>query len=351
MVDTKTATRKAFMAAAWYSGLASLLSPFFAGIGAILMLHRVGAPRNPFGMNRHLTVEPAFLEAALANLQRAGYDFVTMDEAVERIASGGRGRRFLAVTLDDGYSDNLENAVPLFHKYRVPYTIYIAPGLTSGDADLWWELVEDVVASNETIRFFTNSGRVELHCAGAHAKRRAYETLIDHMTQDIDEVAQRRLAADLADMYAIDRKAHRQTSLLTWSQLRALVDDPLCTIGAHTLNHPMLKRIDDGRARFEIGQCASVIETELGARPRHFAYPYGSRAAVGPREVELAREAGYASAVTTRHGTILSRHASHLQSLPRISVNGRFEDVSNLRVMLSGVTVPAANRGRRFVTV
>jgi peptidoglycan/xylan/chitin deacetylase (PgdA/CDA1 family) len=67
--------------------------------------------------------------------------------------------------------------------------------------------------------------------------------------------------------------------------------------------------------------------------------------------VGLAREAGYASAVTTRHGLLQTEHASHLLALPRISVNGRYQRIAHIGTMLSGITIPIANRGQRVVTV
>jgi len=72
---------------------------------------------------------------------------------------------------------------------------------------------------------------------------------------------------------------------------------------------------------------------------------------VGEREVKLAAEAGFASAVTTRHGVLSPGHARHLHALPRISLNGRYQNVAHVRTMLSGITTPIANAGRRVVTV
>ena len=81
------------------------------------------------------------------------------------------------------------------------------------------------------------------------------------------------------------------------------------------------------------------------------AYPYGYASAVGAAKWRLAREAGYASAVTTRHGVLRAEHAGYLQALPRISVNGRYQRVAHIRTMLSGVTTPLANAGKMLVTV
>ena len=69
------------------------------------------------------------------------------------------------------------------------------------------------------------------------------------------------------------------------------------------------------------------------------------------REVELAREAGFISAVTTRHGVLQPGHAAHLHALPRISINGNFQRVGYVRTLLSGLTTPLSNGGKRLVTV
>ena len=96
---------------------------------------------------------------------------------------------------------------------------------------------------------------------------------------------------------------------------------------------------------------AAAIEAETGSRPAHFAYPYGYERAVGHREVALARAAGFASAVTTRHGVLQKEHAHHMHALPRISINGNFQRLSYVRTLLSGLTTPLSNGGSRVVTV
>ncbi|WP_244425398.1 hypothetical protein [Pseudaminobacter salicylatoxidans] len=67
--------------------------------------------------------------------------------------------------------------------------------------------------------------------------------------------------------------------------------------------------------------------------------------------MKLAKEAGYISAVTTRHGVLRPEHAGHLHALPRISLNGRYQQIGYVRTMLSGITTPLANRGKMLVTV
>ena len=123
---------------------------FASGIGAILMLHRVTAhPEKPNGVNRHLNVAPAFLDAVIADMKRGGYEFISMDETVERIVARRHDPKFATITADDAYRDNLTEALPVFEKHAAPFTIYVAPSLINGTADLWWEVVEDIVAARD----------------------------------------------------------------------------------------------------------------------------------------------------------------------------------------------------------
>ena len=68
-----------------------------------------------------------------------------MDEAVERIKRGGADGLFAAITADDAYRDNLTEALPVLEKHGAPLMIYVAPALIDGTADLWWDVIDDIV--------------------------------------------------------------------------------------------------------------------------------------------------------------------------------------------------------------
>ena len=68
---------------------------------------------------------------------------------------------------------------------------------------------------------------------------------------------------------------------------------------------------------------------------------------VGVREFALARSAGYKTAVTTRPGMIFAESGRHLTALPRVSLNGLWQDAGHLEVLLSGAPFALWNRGRR----
>jgi peptidoglycan/xylan/chitin deacetylase (PgdA/CDA1 family) len=79
----------------------------------------------------------------------------------------------------------------------------------------------------------------------------------------------------------------------------------------------------------------------------HLAYPYGDRNAAGEREFAMARESGFKTAVTTRPGMIFAENAAHLTALPRVSLNGNYQDQRYLPVLTSGAATALWNGFRR----
>ena len=134
---------------------------------------------------------------------------------------------------------------------------------------------------------------------------------------------------------------------MTWPEIGEIADDPLATIGAHTVNHVMLKKASDEAVRNEMRQSAAVIEAALGDRPKHFSYPVGDRTSAGPREFAIAAELGFKTAVTTRPGVLFPEHAAHLTALPRISLNGEYQQSRYAKVLMSGAATALWNRFRR----
>jgi peptidoglycan/xylan/chitin deacetylase (PgdA/CDA1 family) len=82
--------------------------------------------------------------------------------------------------------------------------------------------------------------------------------------------------------------------LMSWSDLER-VRDAGFEIGAHTRNHPNLTGLSLAQADDEISGCVDRIFSELGERPRRFAYPYGD---VNDAVAALARQT-FEHSVTT----------------------------------------------------
>ncbi len=351
MFDEPDLWRKLAIDTARFGGLVHLARPLVGAVGVILMLHRVTElPAHPLGFNRHLRITPRFLDQLICCMKASGYSFVSLDEIVDALRHRSGTGRLATITADDGYRDNLTEALPVFETHATPFTIYIAPGLVDGAADLWWDILEEIVAAAATLTV-PGGGAGTVVAARTRAEKGAALRRLAELLGRSPRHWQRALLAALARQAGIDFSPPRPGVLMAWPVLVRLAAHPLATIGAHTIHHVNLCELPAAAARDEMAQSVSVLGAALGRTPRHFAYPYGNAAVVGEREIALAGELGFASAVTTRHGVLLPGHGRHLLALPRISVNGRFQNLGRMGAMLSGLTTPLANRGRRLVTV
>lgn len=312
------------------------------------MLHRVRPDcTSPLGVTRSLSITPAFLDQIIISLKAEGTELVSMDEVAERVKFGSpRDRRFVAITLDDGYNDNLNHAYPVFQKHNVPFTVYAAPGLIEGAAVLWWEVAEQLIAKANYVKVPDGP---EWRCGTMFQKRAAFHALMRYFSLRLTEIEQLPILREMCAAQDMICGVAADRDVMSWKELRQIASDPLCTIGAHTVHHFNLKKLSAESVSFEMRHSADMLEENLGKRPVHFAYPYGSIKAAGKREAALAAEEGFISAVTTRHGTIHAEHRTNLHALPRISINGRFQKLIYAQTMMSGATTPIANAGRRVI--
>lgn len=101
-------------------------------IGEVWQLHRVTEEQSKQERMRPYEITPARLESLIKEYKGNGYEFVSMEEVAERM-KGKNGKKFVAVTLDDGYANNYEVAYPIFKKFNVPFCIYICRGMITGE--------------------------------------------------------------------------------------------------------------------------------------------------------------------------------------------------------------------------
>jgi len=337
------------MESLYFTGAHMALKPFVAGVGVILTLHHVRPARpDRFQPNRGLEVTPEFLTRVVKALRRSRLDFISLDEMHRRMRARDFSRRFVCLTFDDGYRDVKQWAYPILKNEGVPFAMYIPTSFPDRLGELWWLALEAVIARNARIRIQIDGRNRTFDCATVAEKRALYDELYWWLRSRPTEAELRDTIRDLAASYHVDLAAFCDELSLTWQELSELAADPLVTIGAHTVNHVMLAKLPAETARSEMDLSRSIIHAALGASPEHLSYPIGDRSSAGPREFAIAAELGFKTAVTTRQGVLFPKHNEHLTALPRISLNGAYQRLRYVRVLLSGSATAMWNGFRRL---
>jgi peptidoglycan/xylan/chitin deacetylase (PgdA/CDA1 family) len=347
MKQLRNTVIRAGLEALYFSGAHVLLRPIFSGVGAIFMLHHVRPQREAaFQPNRHLEITPDFLRAMLGHLRARGIDIITMDEVHQRLVERNFASRFACFTFDDGYRDNRDHALPVMREYDAPFTVYVASDFAAGSGRLWWTVLELAIAKSDAIGATMGGVDTRLDTSTLQAKQAAFDRLHDWLRTLQEHDLQREINA-LCARYRIDQAAICREHCMSWDELKTFAADPLVTIGAHSITHCNLARQSEAIARDELTLSRARIEESLQRPAIHLAYPYGDKPAAGPREFALARASGYKTAVTTRPGMVFPESAGHMTALPRVSLNGNYQDARILPVLTSGAATAMWNGFRR----
>ena len=325
------------------SGLPALVARAHGGPGGILSFHRIYAPADDEFGSLALSVSPTNFRHVIETLIQRRYRFLSMSALVDHLLQPRQmSEKFVSLTFDDGFFDTYTNAFAICREFAVPMTVYLVSSFIRNDFPVWSVGLERIVAANAHIELDWPGEKTTLSSRTQRQKRQAYQALASRFVLARPEEVATACAA-LGRRYKVNFQTIGRRHVLSHAMIREMQQSGLVEFGAHTVHHCYLSRLDDRMARAEIAQSKLDCEAIVGAEVRHFAYPYGDRAAFGPREIAICRELGFHSAVTTESDTIRPSDRARLLSLPRLSYSGEFQDTPLLDLLLSG-TLPAIRR-------
>jgi peptidoglycan/xylan/chitin deacetylase (PgdA/CDA1 family) len=328
-MPVRSFVKKVFPVLAHHSGLSRAVGVRYRGRGVIFMLHSVTEDAGS-RIDQGIRCSVAKLELILRALRQQGVDLVTVDDAIDRLHAPSAGT-FAAFTFDDGYADNLTQALPVMERFGAPFTVYVAKSMVTRELDAWWLGLAALFASRERVECPGFGWTFE--CPDLAAKRRGFlqaESFLRHHRDALPE------ARTLFRKNGIDCATFVHREALTTSGVRELSRHPLVTIGAHGVTHEHLAGLPAQEVLQEMTESRKFLEEITGKPVEHFAYPFGQERACGEREARLARTAGFRTAVTTRRGALFARHLDHLHALPREPLSVE-DTVSSVGCKMHGV--------------
>lgn len=222
--------------------------------------------------------------------------------------------------------------VPVFRRHGVSVTLFVTTGIPDGTMSLGWAGLELILARRN--RVILNGETADV--SSRAAKQQWFAKISAAWDSgDFDGEYEAFCRVNEADPAKL-----REEHAITWEMLETLRDDPLVEIGAHTVSHPRISSLPPDGALRELAGSRQRLRSRLGIECRHFAFPYGRSADCRKRDFDLAREAGFASASTTRKGLVQPKQ--DVFSLPRNTLNGAYQSMTYASLLLSGLAGLAA---------
>lgn len=192
----------------------------------ILLYHRVASLTfDPVS----LAVTPETFEKHISFLVRH-FSIIPLSELSRQLMTGTLKDNVASITFDDGYRDNLINALPILEKYNVPATIFVTTGLLGQRGVSVWDM-----QYSETDRAY----------------------------------------------------------FLSEEEVKTLSNHPLIEIGGHTDSHPNLSTLTPEKQKVEIEKCKTILENITGAKISGFAYPFGGTHNFNKHSIGAVKETGF----------------------------------------------------------
>jgi peptidoglycan/xylan/chitin deacetylase (PgdA/CDA1 family) len=245
---------------------------------------------------------------------------VPIESVAAYYATGEACGKSCHITIDDGDKSFADVIFPVLRRHGVHSSLFVSPKISMDGGNFWFQEIGGY-------------SKRELAIIAADVLNVPFDLLNDFgpeivlKTMSLRQIREviKRYRVSFGDQGGADRN-------LTVDTLREIAATGLVSIGAHTMNHPILANEDDATCEAEIVDSVCCLTSILGRQVEIFAYPNGiPDLDFGVREEKALREMGIKMAFTTE-----SRHLSNADNrmrVPRLSVSDK-EAMSRLRAKM-----------------
>ena len=198
------------------------------------------------------------------------------------------GLPIMVVTFDDGYSDFIENAVPILQDLDIPACQSVCPSLIDRGTPPWTQVLSVCL----------------------HSLEDKYLQLPDGSNFEIPKPVDEKIFLELCDsLYLIDDEARSSWlddltatlkvnfdlySIMTWDDIRSCIKNGF-SIGSHSYSHRNLSQVKESELlEIEISYSRQRILEETGTSPSVFAFPNGL---YNDSSLKMVEKSGYSIAL------------------------------------------------------
>lgn len=229
----------------------------------------------------------------------AEFELLTLRELAQRLdAPRPSARPLAAITVDDGYADFHDIALPILAARGLPATIYATAGFVDGTCWLWWDalryLVDRHPGGTLSLQLSDTGFREPIDTPAA--RERARSMIAEHL---VTRNADRALALEQLQAAAgieLPSPPPPEYAAMNWEQLRACQAAGI-EVGGHTMTHAYLPALDEAALRHEVGDAKAMLESRLDQPLQTFAYPNGMPYDWSQEVEDAVRSAGFTAAV------------------------------------------------------
>ena len=273
-------------------GLWSWTRRYTIGVPRLFLFHRFSAEPAPG------TVDSVTFAGLLDRIS-AQCEMVTVSDLLAKShARSRRSRPLAAITVDDGYRDFYDHALPLLKERNIPATLYATAAFIDGRHWLWWDALRYILAHHPSgsARVMMADRTFTFELSDDTSRSNTWTQLANllvkenSMRQSVIEQLSSSAKRELPDTPTPDYAA------MTWKQLKDCLRSGI-EIGNHTMTHAYLPGLTDFELERELNDSKDLIEQQIGQRTLSFAYPNGMPYDWTSRIARTLKRSGFKSGV------------------------------------------------------
>lgn len=280
---------------------------------AVLLYHRVA----------NLKTDPQLLAVSTKNFKAQmeflgkNYQVISVDELMRVKEKDEIDERTVVVSFDDGYVDNYNNALPVLKRQGLGAVFFVSTGLLGKAREFWWDNLERVFLLSKKL-----PDRLSLAIAGEEnlwvegdisARKRIYEQ-IHRRLLGLPPTERDKIVGRLMRWARVSVKARKGYESMSRHQVAKMASAGL-TIGAHTVTHSSLGRLERRLQEEELVENKSDLERTVGREVAYVSYPYGTVRDLSRTTVKIVRKLKFRAGFANIPGLV--RAKSDKYKLPR----------------------------------
>jgi peptidoglycan/xylan/chitin deacetylase (PgdA/CDA1 family) len=233
-----------------------------------------------------------FFKRCIQWLKKNGYFFISIDQLIQYVQNQQefpKGAVWLSI--DDGWKDNIHNIIPVINEYKTPITFFIATDPVENQGIFWWTFFEKC---KDQLPNYLKSNLLDLK----NIKEKDRKKII----QDLKKRCKKRVSREVMEI----------------EEVKSLAQNPLVTIGSHTVHHALTVNCTDNELEFEIKESKEKLQEWTNKEVKYFSYPNGR---FDGRERKILKESGYKLAATDKKRFITKNDDLYL--MPRIGIKDK----------------------------
>ncbi len=232
---------------------------------SVLIYHQVFKHKNPLRPS-----EPDLAEFTWQmHIIKWFFKPMSISAALEHLDKGTLPGNAVCVTFDDGYLNNLEIAAPVLRQFSIPATVYVATGFSSGN-NMWNDRLIDIFESPLNCIKLTAICEPDIIVNNTDERINAAHRLIDKIKY-LPFTERNEIITKIYLENGLDESSRK---MMNQSEIKELSNQGI-EIGAHTVDHPILKTLSENEQKKQILESKSTLESYLGYKIKGFAYPNG----------------------------------------------------------------------------